>query len=247
MKKVLLLLLILPFTSCKEAKRQDLKSTQNSFPNLAQDSVILAEQEIDSLHSIKGFLDYFPDLQNENLIMDTRTLWHLNTQNPLDTVIALKYFFDNDTKKMHDIYQAYNMDENTYTDVPYIKEIYPLYKIKHKEIYLLCYDLVSIINLMFYDYKNDKIISDFAIGDNSAYEEFLYSTIFPNNYIVTIDVTDKSYYILSKIDYETQKIIELKRLKIDKNQTDNDLESNAFEALGISRTGELLEDNEENQ
>jgi hypothetical protein len=57
--------------------------------------------------------DYFPDVQNENLIMNTGSLWKLNTNNPLDTIIALKYFFDNDTKKMHDVYQAYNMDDNT--------------------------------------------------------------------------------------------------------------------------------------
>jgi hypothetical protein len=193
----------------------------------------------------KKLSDYFSNVQNENTIMNTGSLWKLNTRNPLDTVVALKYFFDNDTKKMQDVYQAYNMDDNTYTDVSYTKKIYPLYKIKNEGIYLLCYNLESIINLMFYDYKNDKIINVFTIGDDSdEYSNiYTYSVIFPNNYIVTIKVTEKAYYILSKIDYENRKFIELKRLETSRNQSDYEIMNNAYEALGISRTGELLEDN----
>jgi hypothetical protein len=193
----------------------------------------------------KNLLDYFPDLQNENLIINTGTLWKLNTSNPLDTTIALKYFFNNDTKKMHYVYQAYNMDDNTYTDVPYIKEVYPLYKIKKGDVYLLCYNLESVIDLIFYDYKNDKIISTFTIGDDSdEYSNiYTYSIIFPNNYIAAIKVTEKVYYILSKIDYEVHKFIELKRVEANRNQSDYAIMNNVFDALGISETGELLEDN----
>jgi hypothetical protein len=198
-----------------------------------------------SCQNTRKLSDYFPDIQNENIIMNTGSLWRLNTNNPLDTIITLKYFFDNDTKKMHYVYQAYNMDDNTYADVPYIKMVYPLYKIKKNEFYLLCYNLESIIDLIFYDYKNDKIISVFTIGDDSdEYSNiYTYSIIFPNNYIATIKVTEKVYYILSKIDYEGHKFIELKKVEANRNQSDYAIMNNAFEALGISETGELLEEN----
>jgi hypothetical protein len=194
----------------------------------------------------KKLLDYFPDLPNENIILTTGTLWKLNADNPLDTTIALKYFFDNDTEKMHDVYQAYNMDDNVYTDVPYVKEVYPLYKIKNKDIYLLCYKLESVTNLMFYDYKNDKIISVFTAGDNSdEYGNiYTYSIIFPNNYIATIQFYDQVYYILYKIDYNMKKFIEIKKVEVDPtDQNDNTIRSNLFYTLGISETGELLEEN----
>jgi hypothetical protein len=199
-----------------------------------------------SCQDTKKLSDYFPDVQNKNIIMNTENLWRLNTNNPLDTIIALKYFFDNDTKKMHYIYQSYNMDDNTYTDVPYMKEIYPLYKIKYKDVYLLCYKLESVTDLMFYDYKNDEIISVFTAGDNSdEYGNiYTYSVIFPNNYIATIQFYDQVYYILYKIDYNTKKFIEVKKVEVDPTeQNDNTIRSNLFYTLGISEIGELLEDN----
>jgi hypothetical protein len=130
--------------------------------------------------------------------------------------------------------------------VPYIKEIYPLYKIKHKDVYLLCYNLESVINLMFYDYKNDKIISVLTIGDDSdEYSNtYTYSLIFPNNNIATIEVSEKAYYFLSQVNYETRKFIELKRIETNRNQSDYAIMNNIFEALGISETGELLEENQ---
>jgi hypothetical protein len=195
----------------------------------------------------KKLSDYFPDIQDENAIMKTGNLWKLNSNNPLDTTIALKYFFDNDTKKMHDVYQAYNMDDNTYTDVHYIREIYPLYKIKNKEIYLLCYKLESVTDLMLYDRKNDIIISTFTIGDNSDEygNTYTYSVILPNNYIATIKFYDQVYYILYKIDYEAKKFVELKKTEINPtDQNDNTIRTNLFYALGISETGELLESNQ---
>jgi hypothetical protein len=199
-----------------------------------------------SCQDTKKLSDYFPDVQNENINMNTGNLWRLNTGNPLDTVIALKYFFDNDTKKMHDVYQAYNMDDNVYTDVPYIKKIYPLYKIAVKNVYLLCYKLESITNLLFYNYNDDKIITTFMIGDDSdEYGNiYTYSVILPDNYIATIQFYDKVYYILYRIDYEAKKFIELKKIEVDPaNSNDTEIKSNLYDALGISEPGELLENN----
>jgi hypothetical protein len=104
-------------------------------------------------------------------------------------------------------------------------------------------------DLTIYDFKNDKFENNFVVVDDSDDYGNWYtrSTIFPNNYIVTIRSAEKIYYILSKIDYEARKFVELKKVEATVCHSYNELESNAFEALGISRTGELLEDNEENQ
>jgi hypothetical protein len=53
----------------------------------------------------------------------------------------------------------------------------------------------------------------------------------------------KTYYILSKIDYDSQKFIEIKKIEADSNQSYYSIMNDAFEALGISETGELLEEN----
>jgi hypothetical protein len=200
----------------------------------------------------KDFLNNFPVLQNLDTIMETERLIRLyyskeSEKNILDTIVALHYFFDDNIEKMHDIEEGYNADENTYIYTPYTKKVRPLYKkIIDKNIYLLCYGVKSVIYLAMYNCQTDKIENNFvAVDDSDEADVFTWSTIFPNNYIVTVQSIDKVYYILSKIDYETRKFIELKKIETNRNQTDNDLWNNSFEALGISRTGELLEDNPE--
>jgi hypothetical protein len=166
-------------------------------------------------------------------------------KNALDTMVALHYFFDDNVEKMHDVEEGYNADENTYIYTLYTKRVCPLYKKRiNKDLYLLCYFIKTITYLTIYDYANDKFESTFIlIDDSDEADVFTRSTIFPNNYIVTVQSIDKTYYILSKIDYESRKFIELKKIETDSNQSYNTIINNAFEALGISITGELLEDN----
>ena len=93
-----------------------------------------------------------------------------------------------------------------------------------------------------YDYANDKFESTLMIGDFSDdMDVFTRSTIFSNNYIVTVQSAEEAYYILSKIDYATRRIIELKKMEVDVNQPLRKLVDDSFEALGISKEGELLE------
>jgi hypothetical protein len=203
----------------------------------------------------KTFLNNFPVLQNADTIMKTIQFARMyyskeSEKNTLDTMVALHYFFDDNIKNMHDIEVGHNADENTYIYTPYTKTVRPLYKkIINKEIYLLCYGIESIIYLAMYNIQNDKLEDTFIIADlSNEAGTFTWSTIFPNNYIVTayiitVQSTNKVYYILSKIDYEFRKFIELKKIETTPNQTYNDLESNAFKALGISETGQLLENN----
>jgi hypothetical protein len=192
----------------------------------------------------KKLSDYFSDVQNENITMYTRSIRSLNTNNPLDTTVALKYFFDNDIKKMHDVFEGYNPDENTYTYTHYTKKVYPLYRLKKENICLLCYKIEAVIYLSLYDYETDTIGNTFVLADSpDEGDDYTAGIIFSNNYIATIQVAVKSYYILSKIDYETQKFIEVKKIEIDNNQSDYAIMNNVFEELGISETGELLEDN----
>ena len=145
--------------------------------------------------------DYFPDIRDRNTSMNSRYLFKLNSKNPLDTIVALKYFFDNDSKKMHDIFEAYNMDENTYTLIPYIKEVYTLFRIKKQDVYLLCYGKESAIYLALYDYKNDRIENYFVVvySPDGEFDVFTRSTVFPNGFIVTVQAAEKTFYILSKI------------------------------------------------
>jgi hypothetical protein len=191
----------------------------------------------------KKLLDYFPNLPNRETIITSAQLWHARPKNEMDTILALKYFFNNDVNQMHDIEVGSDMEENIYT--PYTKKVKILYKkMINENIYLLCYIIKSYIYLSFYNYDSDKIEQTLDIADFSNEGDiFTWSTIFPNNYIVTIQSVDKIHYILSKIDYKDRKFVELKKIEATMYNNYNELESNAFEVLGISRTGELLEEN----
>jgi hypothetical protein len=196
----------------------------------------------------KKLWDYFPDINMEDTVLTTTSLrnyyYNKSDSDKLIDSIALKYFFDNNIKNMEYIDIGYNVDENTYIYTPFIKKVFPLYKIHNKNTYILCYVLKPITYFAIYDYENDKIGNTFVISEDAdGGDDYTYSTIFSNNYIATVKMGTTSYYILSKIDYETQKFIELKKIEIDNNQSNYTIMNNVFEALGISKTGELLEDN----
>ena len=189
--------------------------------------------------------DYFPEKQDPNRIVDSRHLFSLNFTNPLDTVVALRYFFDNDSRNMHFMYEAFNMDDNTYTLVPYIRIVYLLYRIKKQDVYLLAYGLENHIYIAIFDYRSGRIENTFiVVSDSDFADTSRRSTIFPNGHIVTVELSERAYYILTKIDYSSRRFIELKRIEADGNQSDRRLMDSAFEALGISREGDLLQPNQ---
>jgi hypothetical protein len=201
-----------------------------------------------SCQNNKKLLNYFPDKDNNTTVIDTRYLidiFYGNKNVITDTILALKYFFDNKVENMHDIEEGYNADENTYVYTPYTKKVCPLYKVKIKDVYLLCYGIKNYVYLTIYDYITDKFESTFtSVDDSDDYGNwYTRSTIFQNNYIATIQFYDKAYYILSKIDYDNKKFVELKKIEIDKNLSENEIKADWFYTLGISSKGDLLEDN----
>ncbi|MCL2027168.1 MAG: hypothetical protein FWG79_01655 [Bacteroidales bacterium] len=187
--------------------------------------------------------DYFPDMKQDTIITSVY-LWNMvDFEREIDTNLALKYFFNNNSEEMHDIFEGYNVDENTSIYVPFVKKVHPIYRKRiDDDLYLLYYYIQSVIYLTMYDYANDKFESTLMIGDFSDdMDVFTRSTIFSNNYIVTVQSAEEAYYILSKIDYATRRIIELKKMEVDVNQPLRKLVDDSFEALGISKEGELLE------
>jgi hypothetical protein len=200
----------------------------------------------------KQFLDYFPTISKDSII-DTRPMMSLYygivDNNSFPDTIALKRFFNNNKRRMEYVEVDYNADDNIYIYTPLIKKVCPIYKIKYDSTHLVCYIIRSVVYLSLYDSLQDKfesslIIANFADDFGNVYT---HSTIFPNNYIAMVQVAEKSYYILLKIDYESKKFIEIKRVSINDGQSYNDIKHYVFNALGISEEGELLEENENSQ
>jgi hypothetical protein len=194
----------------------------------------------------KHFLDYFPDLQNRDTVINSAYLWNmLDLKKEIDTIFTLKYFFDNKVENMHAIFEGYNADENTYTYTPYTKGVYPVYKNRENEyLYLLCYSIESVMYLAMYNIQNDVLVNTLIVADfSNERDQFIQSIMLPNDYIVTVQSIDKTYYILSKIDYESRKFIEIKKIKPSSVQSFHGIMNDAMKTLGISETGELLENN----
>jgi hypothetical protein len=86
-----------------------------------------------SCQDTKKLLDYFPNLQSKDTIINSGYLWNiLDTKKEIDTILTLKYFFNGNVNEMHSVFEGYNADENTYTYTPYTKTVYPIYKKKDK-------------------------------------------------------------------------------------------------------------------
>jgi hypothetical protein len=217
MKKILL---IIAFIGCLNAQGQNTKKLPDYFPDL---------QDKDTIINSAIFIDRF--YGNKNLLPDS---------------IALKYFFDNKIENMQGESEGYNVDDNTYIYSSYTKKVCPLYKTEYKNTCLLCYGIDNMVYLCIYNINKNKMEDIFTVVDDSDDYGNYYtrSTVFKNNYIATIQCYDQVYYILYKIDYEAKKFVELKKIEVDPtDQNDNTIRSNLFYTLGISETGELLEDN----
>jgi hypothetical protein len=200
----------------------------------------------------KQFLDYFPTISKDSVV-NTITIVNLDydilEKNRFPDSIALRRFFDNNIDNMQAVEYGYNPDTQEDFVTPYIKRVYPIYKIKYNNTHLVCYIIESVIYLTQYNSLQDKFQASLIIADYSDDfgNVYTHSIVYPNNYIAMIQVNKKSYYILSKIDFEYRKFIELKRIDFDGTIEDHEIRHNVFNALGISEEGELLEENENSQ
>jgi hypothetical protein len=192
-------------------------------------------------------LSFFPEIEKIDTVFETEVLlreW-FRSDREIDTLIALKHFFNNDIDEMHDVDVGYNPDDNEYMYTPYTKKVVPIFKIKRDLLYLLCYAIRPEMYLSIYDSKTDTIVSSciIIINDPDRGGYMTWSTLFPNGYILTIQSEEKGFYILTKIDYVLRKFIEIKKIEFIQNKSDDKVEKEAFEALGISKKGILLESN----
>jgi hypothetical protein len=198
----------------------------------------------------KNLLNYFPVIPNDSIVNTILLENYMTDEKTIPDSISLKYFFNGKIEAMQDVFVGYNMDDNTYTETPYTIKVYPLYRQKHNDVYLLCYCIQSVVYLDLYDSVKDKKEATFIIADFS--DDFgnmaTFSVVFPNSYIATtslvVNPNDfKIYYILSKIDYEKLKLIEIKKITETEYKGYNEVFNSYFYVLGISRKGELLDDN----
>ena len=163
-------------------------------------------------------LNYFQKIKNDSIINTIKLkkgyLKKLKN-NSLSDSLALKYFFASNTEKMYGQEQGYNVDNNTYTTVSFVKKVCPLFFKGKNNNYLLFYGIESALYAGIYDRKEDTIlysqkVSDFSdeLGNNLTH-----SMIFPTNYIVSIIVGKNTKYKLIKIDLDTIRFIVLKNVE----------------------------------
>ncbi len=193
----------------------------------------------------KKILTYFPETENDTIrtIQEQNSYYNISQKNNIPDTMALRYFFDNDIKKMYGTEEGYNVDDNSYTTVSYVKKVCPLFKKANKHLYLLCYGIKSVLYLSIYNPVNDKIINSYIISDftDNLGNAVTHSTIFPNGYIVTVQINDNTHYKLAKIDYELQKIVILKDIKKNDMSEYDKRYKEAFSVLGITERGQLIE------
>lgn len=192
-------------------------------------------------------LSYFPDIAEDTIIRTTleqSTYFKKSQISSLPDTIALKYFFDNDTEKMYGEEEGYNVDDNTYISISYVKKVYPLFKKKHENLYLLFYGIKSVLSIAIYVPERDEIVSTLVVSDFSddMGNKVIHSTIFPNDYIVTTQINEKTYHNLIQIDYNTHRFNEIKKMESKINMFEQEKQfEEAFSVLGISEKGELME------
>jgi len=194
-----------------------------------------------------NFLSHFPEIKNDSII-DTRenlnNYYYIFKERTLSEKVALEYIFNNDSNKMHAIFESYNMDEDKYTYEPYTKNVSPLFKKKFDSLYLLHYSIDSELFLAIYNEKIDTIVQNFKVADFSDElgNVVTHSIIFPNNYIAKTQINNNVNYELVKINYDILEFKVLKTIEANNiNENQNKIFENIFSVLGITNSGEPLE------
>lgn len=192
-------------------------------------------------------LNYFQKIKNDSIINTIKLkngYFKKLKNNSLSDSLALKYFFGGNTEKMYGQEQGYNVDNNTYTTVSFVKKVCPLFFKEKNNNYLLFYGIESALYVGIYDRKEDTIlysqkVSDFSdeLGNNLTH-----SMIFPTNYIVSIIVGKNTKYKLIEIDLDKIRFIVLKDVEKKNNIfKENKSFKEAMKILNITQEGTISE------
>jgi len=164
--------------------------------------------------------------------------------------LAVRYFFDNNEDNLYAIGEAYNMDENTYTEVQYKRTVSAVFSKTIGTIVILSYWLDGTTYLALFNKTKDSIVATmpFRIPRPAAGEAFLHSILFPSNYIFSIETTHEWTTVttrvkLIEIDFDNEKFIEHNNIELDSPMTISRFDMNfqeLFELVGISEDGELI-------
>jgi hypothetical protein len=195
-------------------------------------------------------LTFFNEVRADT-ILNTLVINEYNDSKNIPDKFVIKYFLGENSDKLYNTDEAYNMDDNTYKTIRYKRTVKPIFFKKINDYALICYWLEEFLYLSTYDMKKDVIVDSYIFSVfYGISDEFTYSILFPNNYIFTIETTDKTRIKLVKIDYISKKFVEQKNIIMgeivligDILRPDNENYKKAIELMGISKTGELLEDN----
>lgn len=200
----------------------------------------------------RNLLKYFIHIKVDSII-DTRYISResanlcssFEDENVSDS-ITLKYFFGNKPENLYFENELYNSDENTYSYETLKKIVCPLFlKTYEGNSYLLCYEILNIMYLSFYDAKRDILGPTYEVGDYSHYvgEQMTSSIVFPNGYIASIEITDEGivYYRLLSIDLNSKSFNLIKSIEINgQNLDDKEKNEKLYPILGINEKGELI-------
>lgn len=185
----------------------------------------------------------------KNVAIDTtvsslnRSIIGYDRKNNLPDSIVIHYFLENKKEKLYGTTEVYNMDENSYKDVPYKRKVNALFaKQISINIRLLCYWFEEIAYLSIYDIRKDTIVQsyNFCIPPNAG-ESFIHSTLYPNNSIFTVETKDKTLLKLTKIDTITYEFKEEKNIftndyiSAEDVMAENEKYQNALKLLGIEQ------------
>jgi hypothetical protein len=208
--------------------------------------VILGLFSISTFCQTSVLLSHFSEI-TEDEVIDTRKnldgYFKLFREKSLPEDLSLRYFFDNDLSKMQAVFESYNMDEDTYTYVPYSKRVIPLHQKKGKEFILLHYGIESELFLSFYSISSDQIVETIRIADFS--DEYgnsvTHALIFPGNHLVIVEIDMNVLFKLIEIDFSMPEFRVLKNIdKSEVNENQDKIFESAFDILKISKTGELM-------
>jgi hypothetical protein len=196
-------------------------------------------------------LSFFDNIKQDSIVNSLDFGLKNIFQKDITDSVSIYYFFENNEDNLYGIGEAYNMDYNTYTEVKYKRTVTALFSKKTNKFVILCYWIDEINYLAIYDVTRDFIVSTypFCKPTTGQGEDFLHSILFANNYIFTIETTEKTRIKLIEIDYINGKFNEHKNIIMDDFMIIEDMSPNnekynkALKLAGISETGELLEEN----
>ena len=96
-------------------------------------------------------LSFFKEIRGDSTVntldFGLKNIPKKNVPDPL----SIRYFFGNNKENLYVVGEAYNMDENTYTEIRYKQTVAAVFSKKVESIALLCYRMVQIGSKLFKD------------------------------------------------------------------------------------------------